>query len=256
MGLIIGIVVLILIIILGSIVALLLRGNQVTVTPAEATATAQTASAQATNQANANATAQVNAQASATATALQNIYNHAIGGTPALSDPLSSQDSNNWDQGTLCSFNGGAYHAIVSTQNNFATCMTSSSNFMNFAYQLQMVINKGDWGGPVFRSDSGVNNFYYVELHSDGSYSLKVYKNNSFFKTLSSGTSAAFKTGLGQSNSITVIAQGSNFYLYINGQYAVSANDMNFTSGEIGVAGGDDTNPADVSFSNLKVWKV
>lgn len=263
MGLIIGAVLLVLILILGGVVALLLRGTQVTVTPAQATATAQaqatakiTSAQTAVAQANASATAQVNAQATATATVFQNIYTQATGGTPALSDPLSSQDSNSWDISKFCSFNGGTYHAIDSMQNNFATCMASSSNFMNFAYQVQMVINKGDWGGLTFRSDNAENNFYYVEVHSDGSYSFKVYKNNSFFKTLISGTSSAFKTGLGQSNSIAVVAQGSNFYLYINGQYAVSANDTNFASGEIGVAGGDDTHPADVSFSNLKVWKV
>ncbi len=125
---------------------------------------------------------------------------------------------------------------------------------MNFAYRLQMVINKGDWGGPVFRSDNATNNFYYWEVHADGSYSLKVYKNNNFLAVLISGISASIKTGLGQSNSITLVAQGSNFYLYINGQFVDHTNDTNFTSGEVGVAGGDDTNPTDVSFRNAEVW--
>jgi hypothetical protein len=256
MGLIIGVVVVVLILILGSIVALLLRGSQVTVPPAQATATAQAANSQATAQANAKATSQANAQASATATALQNIYNHATGGTPALSDPLSSQDNNNWDQGTLCSFNGGVYHASDSMQDNFAVCSDSSSNFSNFALQVQMVINKGDWGGFVFRSDKAIDNFYYLEVHQDATFDIRVYKNNSDFKSLTKGTSTSFKTGVGQSNIITIVAQGSNFYLFINGQFTTSTSDTNFTSGVIAVAAGDSTHPTDVSFSNLKAWKL
>ncbi len=256
LGLIIGIVLLVVVLIVGGLVAVLLRGSQVTVSPAQATATAQTAMAQATTLANATATSQVIAHATATATALQNIYTQATSGTPALSDPLSNQDSNNWDQGSLCAFNGGVYHVNDSMQNNFATCAAGSSNFKDFALQVQMVINKGDWGGFFFRSDNAVNNFYYWEVHQDGSYSLKVFKNNSVLTTLVSGTSTALTTGQGPSNTITIVAQGSNIYLYINGKFVDTTNDTNFSSGEIGLTAGDDTHPTDVSFSNLKVWKL
>ena len=255
-GLILGIVLLVVILIVGGLVALLLRGSQVTVTPAQATATAQATMAQATTLANATATAQVIAHATATATALQNIYTQATSGTPALSDPLSNQDSNRWDQGSLCVFNGGAYHVNESMPNNFAVCAAGTSNFQNFALQVEMVMNKGDWGGIFFRSDSTVNNFYYWEVHQDGSYALKIYKNNSYLSTLVSGTSTAFTTGLGPSNTMTLVAQGSTIALYINGKFVDTTTDTNFSSGEIGLTAGDDMQPTDVSFSNLKVWKL
>jgi 3-keto-disaccharide hydrolase/zinc ribbon protein len=260
MGLLIGAILLVLVLILGGIVALLLRsGTQVALSPTQATATvtsAQTAIAQATTQANATATAQINAQSTATATAFQNIYTQATSGTPVLSDPLSAQDNNNWDEGSKCVFTGGAYHVRESIQGNFHNCNAQSPNFGNFAYQVQMVITSGDYGGLLFRSDSAGNNGYYFKVYEDGSYFLDVFKNNNFLKTLSGASSTALKTGVGQTNSIAVVAKGSTFYLFINGQLVVSVNDTNFASGEVGLIAGDQNHTADVAYSKLKVWQA
>src|SRR5215472_2198147 len=49
-------------------------------------------------QATATAIAQAHAPDTATATSLQNIYIQATSGTPVLDDPLSHQDSYNWDE--------------------------------------------------------------------------------------------------------------------------------------------------------------
>jgi len=268
MGLIIGVVLLVLVLIFGGVAAELLlhRGTQATVTPAQATATAQTqatsavtsaqtATALATTQANATATAQVNIQLSATATALQNIYTQATSGTPVLTDSLSSQDGNNWDEGSSCAFTGGAYH-VTAPHNDFFNCNAQSTNFANFAFQVQMVIAKGDAGGILFRSDSVGNNGYYFIIQTNGAYVLKVYKNNSQLSQPVSAATTTFKQGNGQSNTITAIVQGSNLNIFINGQFVFSVSDTNFTTGEIGMVADDFTHPTDAAFSNLKVWKL
>jgi len=225
---------------------------------AQATSTAQVV---ATTQAQANATAtalaQTNAQATATATALQSIYTQATSGTPALNDPLSGQDNNNWSLGSTCAFSGGAYHALESQKNFFAVCLAQANNYTNFAYQVQVKITKGANGGIIFRSDSAGANFYIFSIGQDGNYFLDSYKNDSSLKGLSSGPSSAIKTGLNQSNLVAVVAQGSSFYLYVNQQYVATAHDSTYGSGEIGVFGGDfDTPPADVAFNNAQVWKL
>jgi hypothetical protein len=233
----------------------------------QSTATAQanttsTAQPGATGLTQSNATltaaAQTNTEVTATAYAPQISYSQAISGTPAITDPLNQQDSNNWDQNVNCAFIGGAYHAIVPQQNSFASCSpnTSSATFGNFALQVQMTIIKGDYGGLLFRSNSTGVNYYFLSIDQTGYYSLSIYKNDSQIKTLSSGPSSAFKSGLNKSNLITIVAQASNLALYINGQLATNVSDNTYTAGDFAMIGGDNTHSTDVAYSNVKVWNL
>ena len=43
----------------------------------------------------------------------QDRYNQITNSNPTFSDPLQSQDKNNWSEDTECSFSGGAYHVRV-----------------------------------------------------------------------------------------------------------------------------------------------
>ena len=206
----------------------------------------------------ATAVAQATAQVTTTATAYRQIYTQATSGTPAFSDPLSHQDSHNWDESANCAFIGDAYHTISAQTDNFFSCTPNaqSPNIGNFALQVQMTIIKGDYGGVFFRADSTGVNYYLWSIDQTGSYALEVYKNDSLLNTLSSSSTSAFKTGLHQFNLITVVAQGSNFYLYVNGQFVINVNDTNYTSGQFGMVAGDTTNATEVAFSNLKIWQV
>jgi len=69
-------------------------------------------------------------------------------------------------------------------------------------------------------------------------------------------TTSTIKTGLGQLNTLTVIAKGSTIYFYINKQYVGSATDNTYSSGMLGVFAADDTANTDVSFSNAQVWAL
>ncbi len=245
-ALLVGAALLALIIVVGGVVVLLRPG---------ARTSSPTSPTRSPAQATATAVAQVNAMATATVVARQNIYINATQGTPFLNDPLSTQDSNNWDEDPGCAFSGGVYHVRESIAGDFHICNAGSTNFGNLALQVQMVITQGDGGGVFFRSDFLGNNAYYFFVDVNGSYRLEVWKNNSKLAELTSGSSPAFKTGLNQSNTITVVAKGSNFYLFINRQYVASASDTNFTSGQIGLIADEDTHSTDVAYSNLQVWK-
>ena len=247
---------------------------------AQATATMQTilthdaqstaiANTQATGTAvaytNATVTAQTQAtaQAQATVTALQNIYTQATQGTPALSSSLTGQDSYNWDvndtvDGGGCGFNAGTYHSTLFSKNFYFPCFARTTNFSNFAFQAQLVVNQGDAGGLVFRSNSNsdVAQFYLFSIDQKGSYTLEVSKDQTDSMILAEDISSAIKTGIGQKNTLTVVARGSTLYLYINKQYVGSASDNTYSSGMLGVFASDSTSNTDVSFSNAQVWTL
>jgi len=231
-----------------------------------ARATAQ-ANAQATGTAqalvNATATAQsiATAQAVATATALQNIYNQATGGNPLLNEALNGQDSLNWDQypavgGGGCGFSGGALHANVPQKGYYVPCFAQASNFSNFTLQVQMTIVQGDAGGVVFRANSASSKFYIFAVGRDGSYTLLISLDDKHSNPLTYGNSRAINTNLNQTNLLTIIARGSNIYLYVNKQYVGSVSDSTYSSGQIGLFGADNTNPTDVAFGHIQIWQL
>jgi hypothetical protein len=238
---------------------------------AQATATAQALNTQATGtaQAIANATAAVQAtgtaQAEATTTAIQSIYTQVTNGNPTLNDPLSGQNGNNWDVGSTngqgsCKFSGNAYHAGAQQSNYFYACFAETPTFSNLAFQVQMTIIQGDYGGIIFRADSANSKYYYYRIGKDGAFDLTVSTDTSFAhdRLLKSGNaSSIIKTGLNQTNLVAVVAKGSELYLFVNQQYLDKVSDSTYKSGQIGVFGGDfASTSSDVTFTNAKVWTI
>jgi hypothetical protein len=195
-----------------------------------------------------------------TATNPQDLYAQATSGTPALTDPLSPQNPNQWyslGSPGSCTFTGNALHASASPTGSKSTnsvCVARSTSFDNFAYQGRATILQGDTSGLTFRLDaSGGYDFF---ISSEGFYAFASFSENNF-KVLVVADSSAINTGLNQSNLLTVIARGSTIYLYVNQQYLTSVTDSTSSSGEIGVSV-DNTSggPVDVAFSAIQVWKL
>ncbi len=234
-----------------------------TQTPSGALATAQAAiDATATAQSAATATATAaTEQVTATATALQDMYRQITSKTPTLDDSLSDNTrGNKWTEGTAsaksaCVFTGGTYHVIESQLGFLQPCFAEATDFNNFAYQVQMNITKGSEGGMLFRANNARGQYYLFRIDTQGTYNLEVY-NNGQLTTLSSGHTLAITLGLKQTNQVAVIANHTNFYLYINQQYVATVTDTTFSSGQIGVAALDYSTPTEVEFSNVQVWKL
>jgi hypothetical protein len=237
---------------------------------AQATATVQsvqtvnayvttTAQVQATTFAAATATVQ--RQGQATATALQNLYVQSTSGTPILNETLATQTSSNWDVysavgGGGCAFAGGALFANVSQQHFYVPCFAHATNFSNFAFEARINIIKGDEAGLVFRANDASSKFYVFRIGRDGNYALYISKDDKSSVPIAEDSSSAIKTGPGQMNTLTVIAQNGNIYMYINKQFTGSVNDGTYASGEIGVFAGDNTNATEVAFSNVRIWNL
>ncbi len=243
----------------ATVVTILTRQAQGTaVANTHATGTAQT-QANATTTAVAVATAQVQA----TMTAYVNMYTQVARGTPALNDPLTQNDANNWyihsSSAGVCAFTGGALHVTGVG----AFCTAQATNFGDFAYQAKISVLKGSTsagGGLMFRLNTSLLKYYIFAIGADGSYSLALIQivgsSNSTFKNLTTGFSPAITQGLHQTNTLAILARGSNFYLYANNQYITQFKDSSSATGAIGVFGVDNNSGLDVAFSNAEVWRA
>ena len=220
---------------------------------APATATARTIAF------NDNATAQ--AQASATAAVIAANPDPYGGGTLALYDPLRDNNSDygwevgNDNQGGSCGFTGGTLHVSEAITGHNFLCPVSR-DFSNFAFEVQMMIIKGDAGGLVFRVNNAGNKFYSFIVGQDGSYILGLYvnTNGNYSRPLVSGTSSAIHQGLSQTNVIAVVAKGNTITLYANRQQIASVTDSNYSHGQVGVVAYPFNASTEVVYSNAKVW--
>ncbi len=212
--------------------------------------------AQATATAMAQVTGTTQAQIKATATAaVQDPYTHS--GTLTFSDTLSDNSKgHSWDENANCAFMNGTYHAIAPDARFSDYCNANSTDFSNFALEVQMTIIKGDAGGLIFRVENTNPNQYYVcFVRQDGSYILESV-NGSDSPTLMHGSSSAINQGLNQANLIAVVAKGNSITLYVNHQSLGSVTDSTYSHGLIGFYAAVYNFPTEVVFSNARVWTL
>jgi hypothetical protein len=118
-----------------------------------------------------------------------------------------------------------------------------------------MNILKGDRGGIFFRQVGTKGPYYYFSIKIDGSFELDKYNGNTI-SVLQRGTSPVINKGLNQPNLLAVVAQGSTIDLYVNGQSILQSTDSTTNNGLIGVAADSTDQPAEVAFSNVRVWML
>jgi hypothetical protein len=193
----------------------------------------------------------------------QDLYTQVTSGTPTLTDPMSAQDANTWDEGPssagTCSFRAFAYHVAVAQTDTTVECLATANGYTNFAFQTTMSIISGNAGGVIFRASQRVGPRYRWAIYTDGSYDVVLgtgqYSNTQLIK----GTSPAIKQGTGQSNLLTVIAKGSTINLYINGQFVTSVPTTSSNApfaGDLGMFAYDSSADTDVAFTDVKVWAL
>jgi hypothetical protein len=182
---------------------------------------------------------------------------------------LNQPDSYGWrdqrindNNGNLlagCFFQAGAYYAQA-VPGRSIVCPAQATNFSDFLYQVQITIWQGHSGGLSFRSNQ--NDFhlcYAFRISTDGTYIFEKYISlNGRYVNLpiTSGASAAIKQGPNQTNTLAVLARGSTFSLYVNGQYVTNASDSTYRSGEIGVFVESDAGAVSSYFHNATVWTL
>jgi hypothetical protein len=227
---------------------------------ADATATTRMAATAKVTANNATATAQAEATAIATVIAA-----NPYGGTLVLNDPLRDNSLGHWYQGSDSvssgKFTGGAYHASFSpgprTGASTAISCTASVDFRNFAFEVQMTIIKGDFGVILFRATHNTTGGYQFVVGQNGMYILRYWQNLTAKILVGPTLSSVIHPGLGQTNLIAVVAEGSTIRLYVNHLQIASVTDSTYSHGSIGLFA--DTyisreHPTEVVYSNAKVW--
>lgn len=210
----------------------------------------------------AQGTAQAHTLATATTAALTpyDIYNKATSGIPVINDPLDSKQGSSWLQreasGNSCSFYGGAYHIRIITNPPSGYCIAYNSLFSNLAFQVQLTFFQGDAGGLIFRYITNGNlGCYLFEITRLGEYTLYSVKGNDS-TILAGGFSHVINSGFYQHNVLTVVAEGSHLYLYVNKLSVASVTNSNYSSGQIALFAGSNTGSTDVAFNNAQVWAL
>jgi eukaryotic-like serine/threonine-protein kinase len=233
------------------------RINSVAAAAVKATATAEARTITTTHVATVTTT--ITTSANATTPALQNPY-PPFSGTLVLNDPLNNNSQgHSWDEGTgTCQFSARGYLITETQQKRFQYCTARTTDFSNFAYQVQMVITRGDYGGIIFRANAATGQYYYLRIGQDGSYVLLLYVDNqaNHAHILTSGLTPSIHIGLNQSNLVAIVARNSTFDLYVNKLYIATVNDHSYSHGQIAVVAEDEGNLTLVLFSNAKVWKL
>lgn len=175
-------------------------------------------------------------------------------GSIALNDSLSDNSRGyNWEEGTrdegACTFLDGAYQSAISLTGYFHSCLALSSNFDNFAYEVQMTLDSASAGGIVFRADRATTHLYYFTVDRNGGYLLKAYYDKiGDASVVASGSGISFNT----TEIIGVVAQGNIFSLYINRQLITQVHSTLFAQGQVGVV----TYEGSALFRNAQLWTL
>lgn len=249
-------IVALLLLMVGSVLAVASVNNTIAANNAAATATTLSIL-----QTNATATWQAIANSTATAIAANPDPYQPPAGTLALLDQLSQPDvwGNALDtsSGDQCQFVNGGYQISQPQQNKLYQCY-EGNQYSNFAFEVKMTIKQGDCGGLAIRSQNNNTNLYLFQVCQDGSFDFYQYTSNSVGGpiTLTHNNSPAIKQGIGQLNTIAVVANGNTFTLYINNQKVASASDSTYTQGSIGLVASAYNNPTTVTYQNARVWTI
>ncbi|GAC1428507.1 MAG: hypothetical protein PVS3B3_17270 [Ktedonobacteraceae bacterium] len=224
---------------------------------AQPTQTAPTATPHTENTPNTTATVPAGGvQAQGTATA---ILAAATSSTP-LTYSLVSNSNGLWTEDAIhCLFAGGGYHVKVLQTDFLQPCALTKSVQDNATLQVDVTLLSGSHAGMLLRMNS--DQFYDFEITDQGQCFFRRHApgdGNKYADILAPTKSSAIAP-VGQKNTLTIIANGSTFRLYING-IAIGGllQDNNYTVGGLALVAGTRA-PAtygEASFSNLKIYKI
>jgi eukaryotic-like serine/threonine-protein kinase len=232
--------------------------------PTHAVATQQNGTALTALTATASASVQLKLQATLAAQARVQItagVTSPIGaGTVLYADALTSPGGGWIDDSHQCYFAADGYHVQSYQQHTAAWCYSNQILVSNAVITAQAQLLHGQSYGIVFRLRPASDNFYVLEINSQGSYRfVRAMSNNPYnWLTLIDWTrSNAILSGYGHLNTFLILANGSQFRFYINKQLIVTGfSDSAYASGLIGFfVGGDSPSGTEAVFSNVGVFQ-
>lgn len=194
----------------------------------------------------------------------QALFKEVTDRKPALYDLLTNESTSTWPSLTdnpdgQCIFATDGYHVTDTKQGTFSLCMSTASYYINFAFQARVTIISGDGASLVFRGSQALNEFYRFRIDQYGNYGLLLSNDPTSSEApqpLRAGSSQFINQGPDQTNVLTVIAIGSDIYLYINSHFIVYERNTTLSVGEIGLSASDFNQSTDAVFSQAEVWRL
>jgi hypothetical protein len=165
-------------------------------------------------------------------------------------DALNGSTKDKWANDSNCFFGSGGYHinaaficyAPADTTGDAVTTVTVSQISGPITYPYGLVIRRVSKG-----------NYYEFLIDANGKWLFDKVVNGTSTDIVKFTADKAIKTGLNQSNTISVQAKGSHFVFSVNGTQVGTADDSTFPSGETGLSGNDNI---EVVYTNLVIKHV
>ena len=187
--------------------------------------------------------------------------NAVLNSQPIFVDSLTSNTLNRWTvDGSHCIFGNGGY-AVNDTQVNYLqACPMLSPTVSNSAVEVDVSMLGGTSADVLFRFNG--DQYYDFEITSSNQFSFARHDasstSNSSYSYLIKQTYNSAILAMGQKNTLLLIANGTNFKLYINGTFVGEAQDNTYSSGQLALASGTSglVTTGQAIFSNLKVFKA
>lgn len=208
----------------------------------------------------------VETRSDTTKAAAMQLYQQVTSQQPTFQDTITDGAFSGWTAFERtnygCTLDTTGLRAHIEEAGHFVYCTNNGYNFINIAFQIQIQFISGNAGGLVFRvastADGSSKGFYLFQVTPAGSYTLDLDKDVAAakFSVLATGITQAMNLPGRQTNTLTLIAKGTVFDLYINQQFVVQVQDATLTTGIVGVLADDHTGPATMLYTNAKVWDL
>jgi serine/threonine protein kinase len=187
--------------------------------------------------------------------------NAVLTSPPVLVDGLTSNTLNRWTvDGSHCTFGNGGY-AVNDTQVNYLqSCPMLSPTVNNSAVEVDVSLLGGTSADILFRFNG--DQYYDFEITSSNQFSFARHDasstSNSSYSYLIKQTYSSAILAMGQKNTLLLIANGTDFKLYINGTFVGETQDSTYSRGQIALATGTSglVTTGQAIFSNLKLFKT
>ncbi len=180
-----------------------------------------------------------------TAEAIQSTATQVAGTWRVVFSDTFDSNKNGWPTGPsddsyaniTHTIGGGIYTWDVTSHQNFIGWNhINAKTYTDFSFSadVKQTVDSGDSdAGLVFREDAN-QNFYYLGITNDQQYLLAVNYKGEWSNLIDWTQSDALLTD--EPNRLTVIAQGSHFTIFINGQYVNEASDDKIAKGQNSLA--------------------
>lgn len=188
------------------------------------------------------------------------VYAQVMGQSPFFADSLRTQSPAGWNdyKGDVgdCKIEADGLHVRIKQANNIYYCFSNHGVLTNFAFQVDMNMLTGDGGGLLLRGNDDSSGFYFFSIGPDGHYDISLMANGNWGTDFDSATSDSLIPGYNHKNRLTVIAQGSNLYIYVNKVFLTGIQDATYSYGYLGLAAVSQTATDDVVFTDAKTWEL